>query len=184
MWRKFKAIFTQESAESLAPDPVTIELLGTTYRLRPMTEQDIDAALVIEREIYHDLPWDRLAFMSELRRVSRNVYLVLTTPEDGVVAFIGSWFTQKEAHITNIAVAPSFQHRGIGRFLMQLMLDRAKAYGSEKMTLEVRTDNEVAKHLYTQLGFLPGKIKKGYYVSTHGDALDMWQTLETEGDQQ
>ena len=27
-----------------------------------MTEDDVDAALAIERRIYHDTPWDRYAF--------------------------------------------------------------------------------------------------------------------------
>lgn len=79
--------------------------------------------------------------------------------------------------MTNIAVDPAYQHMGLGRFLMQFMIGRAIDYGSQKITLEVRTNNEIAKRLYHSLGFQDGRIKKGYYVSNHDDALDMYREL-------
>ena len=47
--------------------------------------------------------------------------------------------------MTNIAVDPAYQHMGLGRFLMQFMIGRAIDYGSQKITLEVRTNNDIAK---------------------------------------
>ena len=176
MLRKFKSWFDRTTPDELSFKPQTITVRNKEYLLRRMTEDDVDAALAIERRIYHDTPWDRYAFFSELREVRHSLYLAV---EDAgqLVALIGTWFTLSEAHVTNIAVDPAYQHMGLGRFLMQFMIGRAIDYGSQKMTLEVRTNNDIAKHLYRSLGFQDGKIKKGYYVSNHDDALDMYRPL-------
>ncbi|EKP97803.1 ribosomal-protein-S18p-alanine acetyltransferase [Lacticaseibacillus paracasei] len=159
MLRKFKSWFDRTTPDELSFKPQTITVRNKEYLLRRMTEDDVDAALAIERRIYHDTPWDRYAFFSELRKVRHSLYLAV---EDAgqLVALIGTWFTLSEAHVTNIAVDPAYQHMGLGRFLMQFMIGRAIDYGSQKMTLEVRTNNDIAKHLYRSLGFQDGKIKK------------------------
>lgn len=80
-----------------------------------------------------------------------------------MVALIGTWFTMNEAHVTNIAVDPAYQHMGLGRFLMTYLIGRDIDYGSTKNSLEVRTHNEIAQRLYHSLGFTDGRIKKGVY---------------------
>ncbi|WP_461214377.1 ribosomal protein S18-alanine N-acetyltransferase [Lacticaseibacillus sp. GG6-2] len=178
MLRKFKKWFENEPPEQLTFPPQSVRIAERDYTLRRMGNQDIDAALAIERAVYNDTPWDRVAFLSELRKKQRSLYLVLVLPDGLVAAFVGCWFSRAEAHITNIAVDPSVQHQGIGRFLMQVMLAKALDFGSKQLTLEVRTDNTIAQALYHSLGFRDGRIKKGYYVANHDDAMDMWRDLD------
>lgn len=177
MLRKFKQWFDHEPPTELSFPAQPLVIKGRQFELRRMTNLDIDEALALEKAIYHDTPWDRIAFLSELRKVQRNLYLVLTANEV-MVAFVGCWFGKDEAHITNIAVAPANQGQGIGEALMQVMLAKAYELGSAKMTLEVRTDNLVAQNLYHKLGFTDGAIKKGYYIATHADAMDMTKPLD------
>lgn len=115
MLRKFKSWFDRTTPDELSFKPQTITVRNKEYLLRRMTEDDVDAALAIERRIYHDTPWDRYAFFSELRKVRHSLYLAV---EDAgqLVALIGTWFTLSEAHVTNIAVDPAYQHMGLGRF--------------------------------------------------------------------
>lgn len=178
MLRKFKEWFENEPPQQLAFPAQSVRIAERDYTLRRMGNQDIDAALAIERAVYNDTPWDRVAFLSELRKRQSSLYLVLVLPDGLVVAFIGCWFSRAEAHVTNIAVDPSVQHHGIGRFLMQAILAKALDFGSRQLTLEVRTDNVIAQALYHSLGFRDGRIKKGYYVANHDDAMDMWLDLD------
>lgn len=53
------------------------------------------------------------------------------------------------------------------------MIDRARENESDCVTLEVRTDNEIAQRLYQSLGFKGNFIRKNYYQDTHTDALNM-----------
>ncbi|MFD1429007.1 ribosomal protein S18-alanine N-acetyltransferase [Lacticaseibacillus mingshuiensis] len=177
MLRKFRSWFDRGGEDDLLFEPQVVTIKTRVYHLRKMSTDDIDAALDLERRIYAETPWDRVAFISELRKTAHSLYVVAETEDGQLAAYVGCWFSKDEAHITNIAVSPVFQHQGLGRFLMQEMIDRAIASGATKMTLEVRTDNVVAQALYHALGFKDGKIKKGYYVAHHEDAMDMWLPL-------
>lgn len=55
--------------------------------------------------------------------------------------------------ISNVAVAPEYRGRGIGRMLMQAALDSIRASHGRYVTLQVRDDNAAALHLYRALGF-------------------------------
>jgi ribosomal protein S18 acetylase RimI-like enzyme len=70
-----------------------------------------------------------------------------------------SVFTDRQqAFVYDVAVAPPFRRRGIGRMLME----RAEAYARDKrmefITLMVDCRNEAARRLYSQLGFEDGKV--------------------------
>jgi ribosomal protein S18 acetylase RimI-like enzyme len=55
--------------------------------------------------------------------------------------------------ISNVAVHPDYQGRGIGRALMEACLDFAEDFGGTWVVLQARGDNHVARHLYASLGF-------------------------------
>lgn len=62
-------------------------------------------------------------------------------------AFPGGWM------IGNVAVAPAWQGRGIGRTLMEAAVDAVQERGGAWIGLEVREDNAVARGLYEHMGF-------------------------------
>lgn len=67
-----------------------------------------------------------------------------------------AYSTFKAAKLINIhdfIVLPDKRGQGIGRFLMKAVKEEAKNNGCCKITLEVRTDNPVAKKLYLTEGF-------------------------------
>ena len=55
--------------------------------------------------------------------------------------------------ISNVAVHPNWQGRGIGRALMQAAVDLAKRHNGAWIALQVREDNQAAHALYKSLGF-------------------------------
>ena len=58
-------------------------------------------------------------------------------------------------NIHDLAVAPAYQRRGVGRAIISDVFERARARGSSKVTLEVHDSNEGAKRLYSSMGFGP-----------------------------
>ncbi|MDW8064494.1 MAG: GNAT family N-acetyltransferase [Anaerolineae bacterium] len=56
--------------------------------------------------------------------------------------------------IANVAVAPDFRGRGIGRALVSASLEYARAHGARWVALQVRADNAPALRLYRSLGFV------------------------------
>jgi ribosomal protein S18 acetylase RimI-like enzyme len=64
-----------------------------------------------------------------------------------------TFFARPLLNVHDLAVAPAFQRRGIGRALLAAAEARAIARGCCKLTLEVREDNRPARDLYHQQGF-------------------------------
>jgi len=140
--------------------------------VRPMKLEDLDEVMSVEFDSFLT-PWSRFAFEEELtgNRLARYIVAV----ESGtVIGYAGTWLVINEAHVTNVAVSGQWRRQGIGRLLMENLMELARTNGMESMTLEVRVTNEAARHLYQQLGFVEAGIRKNYYSETKEDALILW----------
>ena len=124
--------------------------------------------LPVEEDLFGAEKWSAAMFWNELAQ--RHFYVV--AEEDGeLLGYAGlSVVDQSEAWVQNIAVRRSAQKRGIGRRLLEALLERA---GERKVLLEVAVDNAPAQHLYATYDFEPVGIRRGYYQSSNKDALVM-----------
>ena len=143
------------------------------FSVRPMTLDDLDGVMAVEQESFLT-PWSRSAFEEELVKNRLARYLV-ALDADSIVGYAGTWLVINEAHVTNVAVHAGRRREGIGRLLMEALMQMARDAGMESMTLEVRVSNEAAKTLYQQLGFVSAGIRKNYYSETKEDALILWR---------
>ena len=141
--------------------------------IRTMTSLDVDGVMTVEHDSFLT-PWSRSSFEEELAENLLARYIVAT--ENGVVVgYAGTWLVINEAHVTNVAVSSQRRQNGIGRLLMESLMELARENGMESMTLEVRVSNEAARNLYRQLGFVEAGIRKNYYSETKEDALILWR---------
>ncbi|MBO5670475.1 MAG: GNAT family N-acetyltransferase, partial [Clostridia bacterium] len=67
----------------------------------------------------------------------------------------------KTRHRCDLAIAlyQKFCGLGLGRVMIQTVLDVAKDLGYEQMELEVIDGNDPARHLYESLGFVPYGVR-------------------------
>lgn len=79
---------------------------------------------------------------------------------DAVAGFL-AWRTvaEGEHEILNLAVAPEFRRRGVGRRLLRSLLDECRG----TVFLEVRESNRAALELYQSSGFHAISRRPGYY---------------------
>ena len=146
--------------------------MNETITVRPMVMTDVDGVMAVEHDSFLT-PWSRSAFEEELAQNRLARYIV--AEENGmIVGYAGTWLVINEAHVTNVAVSSQRRREGIGRMLMQKLMELARENGMESMTLEVRVSNAAARHLYEQLGFVEAGIRKNYYSETKEDALILW----------
>lgn len=143
--------------------------------IRKMVITDIDSILEIEHTSFA-VPWTRQSFFNELTINHFANYVVLES--DGkIVGYCGVWIAHEHANITNIAILPDYRGQGFGEKLLNHIVELAKEKEAEGISLEVRQSNDIAKNLYTKLGFKPGGVRKNYYTDNGEDALVMWVEL-------
>ena len=142
--------------------------------LREMTQDDIEGVLKIERECF-STPWSLEAFKMELK--NDIALYVVARDEDKVLGYGGLWNIIDEGHITNIAVSEEFRDKGIGSQILSKLIEICKKKNACSMTLEVRQNNEAAKHLYKKYGFEEAGIRPKYYADSDEDAIIMWLTF-------
>jgi ribosomal-protein-alanine N-acetyltransferase len=138
--------------------------------IRPMTKDDLYEVLAIEKASFPS-PWSMALFLAELNS-PHSFPMVAVDSAARIVGFICPTLVIDEGHILDVAVDPAFRGRGIGRLLVEKVLDECRLQGAEFVSLEVRTSNSTAISLYRQLGFIVTGRRKGYYENGE-DALLM-----------
>ena len=136
---------------------------------RRMTRGDVEAVHRIELDTFPE-PWSLQSFIDEMERNACARYIV--AEENGeILGYAGAWLIMDEGHITNVAVLKSRRGEGIGKGLMQALMQYAANMGVQYMTLEVRKSNLTAQKLYHGLGFIDLGVRKRYYEDNGEDAL-------------
>ncbi|MEG0919219.1 MAG: ribosomal protein S18-alanine N-acetyltransferase [Anaerovoracaceae bacterium] len=146
------------------------------FILRSATEEDTAALGQLDQICFTD-PWSQEAFEGEI--LGNNLAEYIVAEKNGeIAAYMGMWFIVDEGHITNVAVAPKFRGLGLGRKIVQAMIEYGKAQGLVRFTLEVRASNEIAQNLYKSFGFKAEGIRPEYYGDNKEDAIIMWLNEE------
>ena len=146
---------------------------GLDLTTEAMRRRHLRRVLEIEEQV-HPRPWTHRTFVDELAgmRSGTRWYLVAYVGDE-LAGYGGLMFADDDAHVTNIAVDPAWQGRGVAT---EILLDLALLChdrGCRAMTLEVRASNEVAQSLYRRFGFVPVGVRAKYYENTE-DAIIMW----------
>ncbi len=99
----------------------------------------------------------------------------LTSPGlASILGFAGLWLMVDEAHITTIAMHPSYQGMKLGEYMLTSLIDIAYTIHARWVTLEVRVTNYRAQNLYRKYGFHEAGVRHRYYSDNNEDALIMW----------
>ncbi len=150
----------------------------TDVPIEPMKKEDLDQIMAIEQASF-SMPWSRNLFLSEFRSPGVSTLLVALEPANpirSITGYIIFWLVEDEMHILNLAVAPAWRRRGIGRRLVLAGIRRAHLKGGRRAFLEVRASNTAAQKLYSDLGFSGTAVRRDYYDAPAEDAVVM--TLE------
>jgi ribosomal-protein-alanine N-acetyltransferase len=143
--------------------------ISANVRFRPMALADVPAVVAVERASYL-FPWSEGVF----RDCIRVGYLCRVVEFAGEVAgYAIMSYGAGEAHILNICIRGDLRNAGIGRRLMDFLLERARVADMHDVFLEVRPSNPIAIRLYETLGFTRVGVRKAYYQAS-GGREDAW----------
>lgn len=140
----------------------------------PMQEAHIAQITALEKQCFSD-PWSENSVRSEL---SNPLSDWLVAEEDGkLIGYVGSQSVPPEADVMNLAVAPEWRKKGVGRALMTALIAQLHSRGITALFLEVRISNLPAQNLYRCLGFMEVGRRPKYYVNPTEDALILRKEL-------
>ncbi len=106
------------------------------------------------------------------------------SPRGAINGFAIMEFGDERAHLVLLAVRPSHRGNGIGRRLLEWLLESARTAGIASVHLELRAVNEAARRFYRTMGFYETVLVPGYYRSGEGrkeGALRMLRVLRSPG---
>ena len=145
----------------------------------PMEERHLDDLAKLERLCF-SRPWSRQALKEEL---TNPAACFLVGEEAGeMLGYAGMHCAAGECYVDNVAVFPEARRQGVGRKLMEALLQAAAAWGGEFLSLEVRPSNLEALALYRGLGFREVGRRRRFYDDPVEDGLLLTKDLEKEED--
>ena len=127
----------------------------------PLSLFRVPDAAAVEKASF-SVPWSERSLRDELNSPYANYFSVTV---DGKFAGYGGFLDLSgEGEITRIAVLPEYRRLGLGKKLMEAMIDRARELSLETMFLEVRESNIPAISLYESFGFSTVGRRPDYYT--------------------
>ncbi len=142
----------------------------------PLEADHLESVTAIE-EKDGDAHWSRAQFEKELAGEFKRFFVVMEPPAADILAYGGYWKAGPEAQITNIVVRQESRCKGIGKRLLEFILDCARSEACTTCTLEVRQGNAHAQSLYKSLGFETRGSRPKIYQNPVEDAVLMEKQL-------
>lgn len=137
--------------------------------LRPMAMDDVDAVHALECSVFPH-PWSRANFVDSL--ASGYDAWVLRGADHALAGYFLLMYAVDEAHLLDVAVAAPRQGSGLGRYLLERIVARARGMRMASILLEVRPSNERALQVYQRYGFAEIGRRKAYYPAHEGRRED------------
>jgi ribosomal-protein-alanine N-acetyltransferase len=139
----------------------------------PLAPVDAARCAELEKQLFDgDDPWPARAFVAELE--AKHNHYVGARADDKLVGYGGIARLGRrrpfDYEIHTIGVDPDYQGQGIGRQLLEHLLEYADG---GTVFLEVRIDNEPAIKLYESVGFVRMGLRRRYYRASGADAYTM-----------
>ena len=137
---------------------------STTAAIRLATRADALAMAELSRDLIErglGWSWTKERVLRSLRHPDTNAIVAIR--EGGLAGFAIMKYGEAEAHLLLLAVRPSHGRRGVGSALVDWLEGSARAAGIERITLEARFSNVVARNFYGRLGYAQAEVLPGYY---------------------
>lgn len=143
-------------------------------QIRPMTKNDCEQVAAIEA-VSFSIPWSLKAFTDTVEKDNFRYFVADEAGE--ILGYCGFLFVLDEAEIPNVCVKSSARKQGVGKKMMNALIEEAKKLGISTLFLEVRESNAAARALYKSLGFAEDGIRKNFYEQPVEHAILMSKAL-------
>lgn len=143
---------------------------ATRTQIRWLIRRDMDEVLSIEQGSFQ-YPWTEEEFLCCLRQ--RNCIGTVAELDHKIVGFMIYELHKSMLRILNFAVAPDARRNGIGRQMVQRLVDKLSQQRRREIVLEVRETNVPAQLFFGNNSFRAITVLRQHYNDTCEDAYYM-----------
>ena len=129
---------------------------------RPLAACDLAACLALDQQALGGF-WSQEQWLKELEHPQRLTVGRWDLKQCQLLSLASGWLVAGELQVMLVAVQPAQQRQGLGRQVLQALLEQAQQLGCHLATLEVAASNKAAINLYGALGFISCGQRSGYY---------------------
>ena len=151
-----------------------------TAHLRVATLDDLTILVDLEALTFPEDPWSPFMLADELSSPASRYWIALD--EAGVpIGYGGVKIGGDQADVMTIGVVPRARGRGVGRAILDALLEWARQAGAVEIFLDVRPSNEGAIALYNSRGFVEIGRRPRYFRNPVEEAVEMRAPLSEPG---
>src|SRR5574341_2431418 len=132
--------------------------------VRLATQRDAQAIALMSRDLIEaGLGWkyDAPRVLKSIR--DPDTLTPLASDRGRIAGFAIMEFGEERAHLVLLAVRPTHRRAGVGRRLVEWLVESARTAGIASLHLELRAGNEAARGFYRAMGFDETIVVPGYY---------------------
>ncbi len=129
-------------------------------KIKQFEEEQLDELMLFLDENLNE-NYERIVFLNIRKRWPEG-FLTVIADEKIVGACCGAILPNDKLRVLILVLNENYQKKGIGKDLMNKMIDASNIFGVKKVTLEVRKDSEAIK-FYRRLGFSSVDVLPCYY---------------------
>ncbi len=153
----------------------------SAYIFRPMTMQDLDCVIEIEKQCFTD-PWSKESFESSLKEKAAHLMVMTTNANPKqTVGYCCLYETLGDGDIVNVAIDPEMRKKGLGHRMIFELMRYGRSLNVERFFLEVRESNIAGLKLYEGLGFEVCGMRKNFYSNPTENAVLMTYVCDIRG---
>lgn len=149
-------------------------------QLRLATLDDLEALVDLEALTFPEDPWTPFMLADELMSPASR-YWIAADESGASIGYGGVKVGGDQADVMTIGVAPQARGRGVGRAILDALLDWARQAGAAEIFLDVRPSNEGAIALYNSRGFVEIGRRPRYFRNPVEEAVEMRAPLTRAG---
>jgi len=141
----------------------------TNYQICKASVEYLEDILNLENQ-YGKEVYSKNSIISMFNYDYYHTYIMLI--DNKVIGYVSATIIVDECNLLKIIVDKNYQNNGYGKILLKYLVDICKSNAVDKIFLEVRKDNVIAKSFYQNFGFKKESERIGYYDGV--DAEIFW----------
>ena len=138
--------------------------------LRWMIQRDVPSVMQIEEDCF-EFPWTEGVLFQQLRQP--NCIGMVAELGEVVCGFMIYEIHPSHIHVINFCVGKDYQRQHIGQMMVEKLIGKLSEGRRSRLYCEIRETNINALDFFKAQGFRSSRIRRGVYVETNEDAIEM-----------